>query len=48
MPELQQALFTVGSNMYQQAGGAEAPGAELLVLKLLVLVQMRVLLVVMM
>ncbi|ADI65030.1 molecular chaperone DnaK [Trichormus azollae] len=26
-PELQQALFTVGSNIYQQAGGA-APGAE--------------------
>ncbi|AFY41403.1 molecular chaperone DnaK [Nostoc sp. PCC 7107] len=27
MPELQQALFAVGSNIYQQAGGA-APGAE--------------------
>ncbi|WP_414620507.1 molecular chaperone DnaK [Calothrix sp. CCY 0018] len=31
MPELQQALFTVGSNMYQQAGAAPdgaAPGGE--------------------
>ena len=29
MPELQQVLYTIGSNMYQQAGGAEgAPGAE--------------------
>ena len=32
MPELQQALFTVGSNMYQQAGGeapdGAAPGGE--------------------
>ncbi|MEO1185302.1 MAG: Hsp70 family protein, partial [Cyanobacteria bacterium J06636_27] len=27
MPELQQALFTVGSNMYQQAGGAAPDGA---------------------
>ncbi|OCQ99971.1 molecular chaperone DnaK [Nostoc sp. MBR 210] len=27
MPELQQALFAVGSNIYQQAGGT-APGAE--------------------
>ena len=27
MPELQQALYSIGSNMYQQAGGAEA-GAE--------------------
>lgn len=26
MPELQQALFTVGSNMYQQAGGAAPEG----------------------
>lgn len=26
-PELQQALYTVGANLYQQAGGAEAPGA---------------------
>jgi molecular chaperone DnaK len=25
-PELQQALFAVGSNIYQQAGGAAAPG----------------------
>ncbi|MBU7585768.1 MAG: molecular chaperone DnaK [Nostoc sp. TH1S01] len=28
MPELQQALFAVGSNIYQQAGGGAAPGAE--------------------
>ncbi|MGV2831375.1 molecular chaperone DnaK [Myxosarcina sp. GI1(2024)] len=34
MPELQQILYTIGSNIYQQAGGAEgaagagAPGAE--------------------
>jgi molecular chaperone DnaK len=27
-PELQQALFSVGSNIYQQAGGGAAPGAE--------------------
>ncbi|MFN6564317.1 MAG: molecular chaperone DnaK [Nostoc sp. ChiSLP01] len=27
-PELQQALFAVGSNIYQQAGGGAAPGAE--------------------
>ncbi|MBE9199889.1 MULTISPECIES: molecular chaperone DnaK [unclassified Nodularia (in: cyanobacteria)] len=27
-PELQQALFAVGSNIYQQAGGDAAPGAE--------------------
>ena len=27
MPELQQALFTVGSNMYQQAGGPAPDGA---------------------
>ncbi|WP_341527576.1 molecular chaperone DnaK [Nostoc sp. UHCC 0302] len=27
-PELQQALFAVGSNLYQQAGGGAAPGAE--------------------
>ncbi|MBD2345710.1 molecular chaperone DnaK [Anabaena subtropica] len=26
-PELQQALFAVGSNIYQQAGGGAAPGA---------------------
>jgi molecular chaperone DnaK len=26
MPELQQALFAVGSNLYQQAGGGAAPG----------------------
>jgi molecular chaperone DnaK len=26
MPELQQALFTVGSNMYQQAGGTAPEG----------------------
>ena len=31
MPELQQILYTIGTNIYQQAGeapGAEAPGAE--------------------
>ncbi|MGM3307495.1 molecular chaperone DnaK [Anabaena sp. WFMT] len=27
-PELQQALFAIGSNIYQQAGAGEAPGAE--------------------
>ncbi|MEH2311480.1 MAG: molecular chaperone DnaK [Nostoc sp.] len=27
-PELQQALFAVGSNIYQQAGGGATPGAE--------------------
>lgn len=27
-PELQQALFAVGSNIYQQAGGGAAPGGE--------------------
>ncbi|MBG1262016.1 molecular chaperone DnaK [Nostoc commune] len=27
-PELQQALFAVGSNIYQQAGAGAAPGAE--------------------
>ena len=27
-PELQQALFSVGSNIYQQAGGAGAPGGD--------------------
>ncbi|MBD0262344.1 MAG: molecular chaperone DnaK [Tolypothrix sp. Co-bin9] len=27
-PELQQALFAVGSNLYQQGGGGAAPGAE--------------------
>lgn len=27
-PELQQALFAVGSNIYQQAGGGAAPGAS--------------------
>lgn len=27
MPELQQALYTIGSNIYQQAGGATPPGA---------------------
>ncbi|MHC5615235.1 MAG: molecular chaperone DnaK [Nostoc sp.] len=27
-PELQQALFAVGSNIYQQAGGGAAPNAE--------------------
>ncbi|MBD2772984.1 molecular chaperone DnaK [Iningainema tapete] len=26
MPELQQALFAIGSNIYQQAGGGAAPG----------------------
>lgn len=26
--DLQQALYTVSSNLYQQAGGAEAPGAD--------------------
>jgi molecular chaperone DnaK len=24
MPELQQCLYTIGSNIYQQSGGAEA------------------------
>ena len=28
MPELQQALFSVGSNIYQQAGGGDAAGAS--------------------
>ena len=28
MPELQQVLYTIGSNMYQQAGAEGAPGAE--------------------
>ncbi|GAB1540798.1 hypothetical protein NUACC21_34670 [Scytonema sp. NUACC21] len=27
MPELQQALFAIGSNIYQQAGGGANPGA---------------------
>jgi molecular chaperone DnaK len=28
MPELQQTLYSIGSNIYQQAGGGAAPGAD--------------------
>lgn len=28
MPELQQALYTIGTNIYQQAGGGAAPGGD--------------------
>ena len=27
MPELQQTLYTIGANLYQQGGGGAAPGA---------------------